>query len=295
MKKLFCLFWLGLSLVWLLPVFGAQGELRIISYGRDLTPAERTEIIKDFPLPAGVSLEEIKSITVTNEEEWNLLRGLVPDEQIGVKAVSSAYIEKLAAGVGIKVDTKNITLITPHIYANALSTAGVTDARIFATAPQPVSGTAALVGIFKSFESLTGKPISSSVQRTAAQELIATGNLGEKVGKEKAAVLVGRAKERVIGEQNATKENVTKIIEESAKEQDLRLSKSDKEQLAELMLKIKQLNLNLNAIQKQLRNYSAPPPEPAQPEEPSFFDRLLEFFKAIFSKFFSFVGKIMGR
>ncbi len=293
MKKFAWWILFGLSLIFSLPASGAEPLLRIISYGNDLTQSERAAVSKSFPLPADVKLAEVKTITVTNEEEWGLLRGLVPDVQIGTKAVSSVYIEKLAAGVGIKVDTQNITFITPHIYANALSTAGVADARIFATAPQPVSGTAALVGIFKSFASLTGKSIAPSLQRTAAEELITTGNLGEKVGKERAAVLVERAKERVIQEQAATKENVTKIIEQSAKEQDLSLSKQDKQQLAELMLKIEQLNLDLNALQKQIKNYQTTP-EPSQPEQPqSFLDRMLEFIKALFSKFFSFVGRMI--
>ncbi len=267
---------------------------RVIAYGNDLTLAERTQLANDFPIPAGVKPEEIKVVTVTNEEEWSLLRGLVPDAQIGAKALSSVYIEKLESGAGVKVDTKNITFITPRIYANALVTAGVTDAKVFATAPVGVSGTAALVGIFKSFTELTGKTLTATVQRTAAEELIATGNLGEKVGKERAAVLVERAKERVVEKPTVTKEEVTKIIEQSAKEQDIKLSQTEKEELAQLMLKVKQLNIDLGTLQKQLKNYTESSTPPSQTEKPkSFLARIIEFFQNLFSQLTSFVGRIL--
>jgi uncharacterized protein YpuA (DUF1002 family) len=163
-----------------------------------------------------------------------------------------------------------------------------------ATAPVPVSGTAALVGIFKSFEELTGKKVTASVERTAAQELIATGNLGEKVGKEKAAVLVERAKEMITAKPTVTRDEVTKIIEQSAKEQNLTLSKQDKEQLTDLMMKIKLLNIDVKQLQSQLKNFTPNTPQPAQPGEKSLFSRILEFLKTLFSKFFSFVGKIFS-
>lgn len=290
MKRLLAI---GLAL---LLTTAARAEVpRVISYGNDLSAAEKTAIAKELPIPADVKLEQIKTVTVTNEEEWSLLRGLVPDAQIGTKAVSSVYIEKLTAGAGIQVDIKNINFITPHIYANSLVTAGVSDARVYATAPAPVSGTAALVGIFKSFEELTGKKLSATAQRTAAEELIATGNLGEKIGKERAAVLVERTKERVVEQKANTKEEVSKIVEQSAKEQNLSLSDEEKGQLTDLMLKVKQLNIDINQLRGQLKNFSRDVKEELPPEAPkSLLSQLIEFFRSLFNRVFSFVGRIFG-
>lgn len=43
------------------------------------------------------------------------------------------------------------------MYKNALTTAGITDADIIVAGPKPISGTAALVGIFEAYEAMTGK------------------------------------------------------------------------------------------------------------------------------------------
>ncbi|NLW46918.1 MAG: DUF1002 domain-containing protein, partial [Firmicutes bacterium] len=157
MKRLFLL---------LIPVllfgttFAQTQQQRVISFGKDLTVEEKQAVVKDFPLPIDVKLTEIKTLTVTNQDEWQLLKGLVSDEQIGTKAISSVFIEKRNTGTGLEIETKNLSLVTPHMIANALATAGVKDAKVVAVAPLLVSGTAALTGIYKSFEELTGTALT---------------------------------------------------------------------------------------------------------------------------------------
>ena len=98
------LIWVALFLGLLTPVLAV--EERVIAYGNDLTLEEKTAVSRDFPLPAGVKLNAVKSITVTNEEEWQLLKGLLPDSEIGTKAISSVYIEKLTLGAGRRCHRK---------------------------------------------------------------------------------------------------------------------------------------------------------------------------------------------
>ncbi len=43
------------------------------------------------------------------------------------------------------------------MYISALATAGITDARIIVASPFEVSGTAALTGVYKAYEDMTGK------------------------------------------------------------------------------------------------------------------------------------------
>jgi len=117
-----CLFLL-LIIVAIPALLFAQTD-RIISYGSDLTPEEQRIVFHDFPLPLDLKPDQIKSLKVTNEEEWNLFQGLIPDDQIGARAVSGVYVEQLTEGEGIKIQTKNFTLVTPHIFANALATRG---------------------------------------------------------------------------------------------------------------------------------------------------------------------------
>ena len=49
------------------------------------------------------------------------------------------------------------------MYKNALATAGVTDANIIVAGPFQLSGTAALVGIFKAYEEMTGDNLDEEV------------------------------------------------------------------------------------------------------------------------------------
>jgi uncharacterized protein YpuA (DUF1002 family) len=281
-----------LLMISLIPSVLSAQTGRVISYGSDLTPEEQIVVFRDFPLPKDLQPNQIKSLKVTNEEEWSLLKGLVPDEQVGTQAISTVYVEKLAGGEGIRVETKNFTYITPHILANAMATAGVADAKVFATAPRPVSGTAALTGIFKCFEELTHQSLSAFAKRTATQELIETGNLGEKFGKEQSALLVERTKERVITGRTATKPEAIKIIQQAAREQSLKLTDEDQARLADLLLKIEGLNLNLSQLQSQLKNFrQAQEPKPA-PAPQSFLSKIIAFIQSLFKQLFSFVGRV---
>lgn len=288
-------YWLVLGmLLWISQTGSAATQpQRVIVYGADLTPEEEVIVFRDFPLPQGIGPSDIKSIKVTNEEEWRLLEGLVPADQIGTKSISSVYLERLTSGVGIKVETKNLTHITPRIFANALATAGISDARVYATAPQPVSGTAALTGIYKSFETLTGSSIPPGTRRIGALELVDTGYLGEKVGPEQAAILVERCKERLLSAKITTKTEALKIVDQGVKDQNLQLTSEDKSELADLLLKIASINPDLTRLQTQLRNFTQPSTEtPTQTGPQSFLSRLIAFIQSLIKQLVSFVGRI---
>lgn len=287
-------FWLILGLLFMGTTI-AQTQQRIISYGTDLTPQEKQTVSREFPLPTNIKLSEVKALTVTNEEEWRLLKGLIPDEEIGTKAISSVYIEKRVPGTGLEIETKSLSLVTPHMIANALATAGVKDAKVVATAPILVSGTAALTGIYKSFEELTGTTLTENAKRIAAEELIKTSTLGEEIGKERAATLLERTKERVIRENTTDRAEIIKVVERSAREQDLTLSQTQKQDVAELLLKIKQLNIDLDNLRKQLKNFRETPNENLPPEkQESFISKLIAFFRSLVDQLFSFVGRILS-
>jgi uncharacterized protein YpuA (DUF1002 family) len=276
----------------LLPATLSAQPDKVVSYGADLTPEEQIVVFRDFPLPQNVKPSEIKSLKVTNEEEWNLLKGLVPDEQIGAKAISSIYVERLNPGEGIKAQTKNLTYVTAHILANAMATSGVSDAKILATAPGPVSGAAALTGVYKCFEELSNRKLSAYAKRTATQELIETADLGEKFGKEQMAILVERTKEQVITENAATKPEVIKIIQQAAREQKIEISAEDQGILADLLLRIKSLNLNITKLRTQLKNFAPAAETKPAPSQQSFLAKIIAFIQSLFKQLFSFAGRI---
>ena len=100
-----------------LSVFADQAD--VVTLGADLTQEQQEQIFDWFD----VRKEDVLVLEVTNEEERQYLEGIAPEEYIGTRAISSAYVKLLPRDAGIKVKTNNITWVTEQIYANALITA----------------------------------------------------------------------------------------------------------------------------------------------------------------------------
>jgi uncharacterized protein YpuA (DUF1002 family) len=226
---------------------GAQGE-EVVSLGADLTSKQQEQILDLF----GVEADEVKIIHVTNQEERDYLEGLVSDKKIGTRAISSAYVKPLDEGDGLVVETYNINWVTKEMYANAMATAGVENARAVAAAPFSVSGTAALTGIMKAFEEVSGEELDEEAKRAANEELVTTGELGEDIGKDEAAALIKDIKERIVREGIKDPDDIKKIVLDIAKQLNIQLTDEQINQIVELMKKISNLDLNIENITNQL-------------------------------------------
>lgn len=226
----------------------SEGE-EYISFGADLNKAERDQMLDQF-VPDG----RAKIIEVTNAEEYYYLNRYVPKEQIGSKAISSVYLQILSRGTGIQVQTHNITWVTSGMYANAVVTAGIKDVLIKAAAPFPVSGTAALTGILKAFETAQGQSIPSERKEAAYQELVTTGELGEEVGQENAENLVRDVKQEIVEKKVTDPEEIRVIIENHAEQYNINLTEDQVRQISQLMQKIDNLGLNVEEMNQQLKD-----------------------------------------
>lgn len=228
----------------------STGEGReFISFGADLNRTERDQMLSYFK-PVG----QPQMLEVTNSEEYYYVSRYVPKDKIGDRAISSVYLQTLPAGTGIQVHTNRITWVTEGMYANAAVTAGVRDVLIKAVAPYPVSGTAALTGIFKAFEEAQGQPISKARKDAAYQEMITTGKLGEDVGAKNAEGLVRDVKKEVVSKHATNPQEIRIIIENKARQYNLKLSDEQITQLQQLMEKINGLHLNVGEINNQLKS-----------------------------------------
>ncbi len=274
-KKNFCLF-AAIFLVLFSTTVVSAAYSRVITFGADLTRAQKSVVASEL----GVNLAEAEApvVTVTNSEERKYLEGLVPDDVLGTRAISSAMVEMLPAGQGIRVETRNITWVTTDMYANALVTGGVKDARVVVAAPFPVSGTAALTGIFKAVEKATGTSLGDRPKRVANEELVQTGNLGQEIGKEKAVRLIRLVKERVIAERAKQPDRIRQIIINVAGDLNINLSSRQIEDITALMQKIGGLNLSVQDITGQLGSLRAEVERTIskKPELKSWFRRFLE-------------------
>ncbi len=223
---------------------------RVVTFGADLSGAQRTMLAAEF----GVNLAQadVPVVEITNAEERRYLEGLVADNLIGNRAISSALVEMLPEGQGINVETRNITWVTTDMYENALVTAGISDARIIVAAPFPVSGTAALTGIFKAVEHATGRSLGNTSKKIANEELVRTGQLGQEIGKEKATRLILLVKERIVRERPETRVEIRQIIVNVAGDLNINLTERQIEDITTLMQRVSSLKLNIGDISRQI-------------------------------------------
>ncbi len=175
-KKLTSLFLAACTALALcVPAFAvSEGEQRVV-IGADLSSDQILTVYSQFGLVRG----SVTELTVTNAEERDYLEGLVSESVIGTRSISCVYIKTLSEGSGLTVTATNISWCTEDMYKSALMTAGIYDAEVKVGAPYSVSGTAALTGIYKAYEDITGQTLDEDAKSAAADELVITAELAD--------------------------------------------------------------------------------------------------------------------
>lgn len=232
--------------------YGTEKPKVVITLGQDLTKKQKDEVLKTFAKYN--KIKEAKIITVTNQEERRYLQGKIDDKLIGSRAISSTYLELLDGIDGIEIDTKNITAITPFMYANALTTAGVEDARVIVAAPFAVSGTAALTGIIKAFETANNEKLEENAKETAYQELTETYKLSNKYGKTNTENMIYDIKKEVIEKELFTAVEIKPIIIKISNQYNINLTEKEIDRIIILMQSYKNIKLDTGKLEAQLRN-----------------------------------------
>lgn len=183
-----------------------EGEARVV-VGADLTEDQILNVYGQFGIVRG-SVPELK---VTNAEERDYLEGLVAESIIGTRSISCIYIKVLGKDAGLSVTTNNISWCTEDMYKSALMTAGIYDAEVKVGAPFSVSGTAALTGIYKAYEDITGTKLDEDAKSVAADELVITAELADAL--ESAGVDTSNLDEDAIADQIANADAVAIVNE----------------------------------------------------------------------------------
>lgn len=225
----------------------AEGKARVVM-GADLDEEQRAQIYRDFSLAEG----DIRELTITNQEERAYLEGIAPEDKIGNLALSCVYIRTLEENSGLTITLHNINWCSENMYRNVLVTAGITDASVMISAPYPVSGTAALTGIYKAYEDVTGEKLDESAKKAAANELFITGALAETIGSTDATLLVNELKGILDQTQNMTDDEVHKEIHSLAKSLGIQVTDSQIEQLVGLCRELE--GLDTQQLQEHLES-----------------------------------------
>lgn len=260
-----------------------EGE-SIVTLGENLTEQQKQQLLQEMHAP-----KDAQIITVSNAEEHKFLDGIVPKAQIGTKAISSSMITYTKPGSGLVVRSNNINWVTDAMYTNALITAGVKDAEIQITAPFKVSGTAALTGLMKAYETTAEKEIPEEVKKVANEEMVQTAKLGDEIGDENAVQLVTEVKEEIAKEQPETTEDVRTLIQKIADQLSITLTDEQLNNLVALFDKMKDLNIDWNQVGDQLHQAKDQVSTFLESEEGQGF---LEKLKGVFSSFIDFIKSL---
>ena len=230
MKKIFSLM-LALVLVagMAVPAYADVNQSRAV-IGADLTEEQVDSVYGMFGLRRGEAIE----LKMTNAEERTYLEGYVDNSLIGTRSISCVYVELLPAGSGMSVTTSNINWCTGEMYISALATAGITDANIIVAAPFEVSGTAALSGVYKAYEDMTGKKLDDLAKLVSTQELTVTGELAAQIGAMDSTSIVNELKLMLDVTQTMTDDEIRAEIREIASRYNVSLTNTQVEQLLSL-------------------------------------------------------------
>ena len=206
--------------------------------GADLDEQQAAAVYQMF----GVRRGDVIELTVTNAEERQYLEGYVDNSVIGTRSISCVYVELLPEGSGMSVTTSNITWCTGEMYASALATAGITDANIIVAAPFEVSGTAALTGVYKAYEDMTGQKLDDMAKLVSTQELTITGDLAKEIGSMDSTSIVNELKLMLDQTKNMSDEEIRQTIVDIAGRYNVKLTDTQIRQLIDLCRSLEGLN-----------------------------------------------------
>lgn len=232
------------------PVFADASK--VVTLGADLTDAQKQTMMKYF----NVSSDQVQVMTIINEDEHKHLDNIAPQSQIGSRTLSCAYVKPTQSG-GIKVRTANLNWVTGNMIATTLSTSGVKNCEVVAACPMEVSGTGALTGIQMAYEKASGEKLDETKTKLANQEIVTTGELADKVGKNEATTVVNQSKMDVIqnGVQNA--DEIQNIVINVAEQNNISISQDDIDRIVSLLGQIAQQDYNYDDVKETLEQVDA--------------------------------------
>lgn len=227
-----------------------ENDRPYLSLGADLSGEQRAVVLSLMGIdPANLSSYDVSY--VTNAEEHQYLDSYISTSQIGSRSLSSVVIVERKKGSGLNISTNNITYCTVGMYKNALTTAGITDADIIVAGPAPISGTAALVGIFKAYQEMTGEDIGENVLDAALNELVITGQLEASLKgltNQEVEEFVAYIKSLIAQRDLTDEAGINGAIDEACEKYGVTLSDVERQQIVDLLLKITSLGIDLNGL-----------------------------------------------
>ena len=271
-----------------IPAYALGNQSRAV-IAADLTDEQIEQVYNAFGLRRGSVVE----LRVTNQEERQYLDGYVDSALIGTRSISSVYVELLPSGSGMDVTTSNITWCSPEMYLSALATVGITDAKIIVASPYEVSGTAALTGVYKAYEDMTGKKLDDLAKLISTQELTITGDLASEIGSMDSTGIVNDLKLMLDETKQMSDQELRQTILDIAGEYNVKLSDKQISQLTGLCRSLEKLDTealryNVEYVQGTLNKVSG-----AKMAKTGFLGTVGVVIESV-SSFFERIGRFLG-
>ena len=221
-----------------------------LALGADLSDDQKNTVLSLMGIDPA-NLANYNVTYVTNAQEHQYLDSYVDSSKIGSKSWSSVVIVKRKKGNGLNISTNNITYCTVGMYKNALTTAGITDADIIVAGPKPISGTAALVGIFEAYEAMTGEAVQDNVVDAALNELVVTGELEASIQgltDQEVEEFIAYIKSLIAEKGMTDEKSINEAIDEACDKYGVTLSDDERQKIVDLLLKITSLGIDLSGL-----------------------------------------------
>ena len=248
--------WLSLLLVMTMLCAGAiQAQAAgtgVLALGADLSADQRATVLSEMGITEAEAAS-YETVTITNDMEHQYLDESLGSSVVGSHSLSSVLLIPQESGAGLTVETHNINYCTIAMYRNALLTAGVQDAKVIVAAPMPISGTAALIGAVKAYETYSGTTVSDEAINAATDELVLTGELSDELDSEQISDLIAYLKQQIAEKGLDDPEKLTELVNEASDKMDLKLTDEQVSRIVDLLLKLDNLDIDAGKLASQAK------------------------------------------
>ena len=248
--------WLSLLLVMTMLCAGTiQAQAAgtgVLALGADLSADQRATVLSEMGITEAEAAS-YETVTITNDMEHQYLDESLGSSVVGSHSLSSVLLIPQESGAGLTVETHNINYCTIAMYRNALLTAGVQDAKVIVAAPMPISGTAALIGAVKAYETYSGTTVSDEAINAATDELVLTGELSDELDSEQISDLIAYLKQQIAEKGLDDPGKLTELVNEASDKMDLKLTDEQVSRIVDLLPKLDNLDIDAGKLASQAK------------------------------------------
>lgn len=235
-------------------VYGTLGLSITIGETTYKNPEYKKAMIDYFQSKTDKNIKDI-NIEVIRAQDVNRISEDVTGEVYNPSQIfSCAMVDLDHDNLTIVVDQSKIKNVTPQMYANSLRSAGIERGYVVVSSPLPASGEAALLGIFKSYETIIGDKIPDDVKKASLEEMYLQTRLVNETGEsgDTIAQLISEVKNRTESENIEDTQKIEQIISRTADKLDINLTSTQIEDISQVIANSQKVDRLTTNFKKRL-------------------------------------------